>query len=364
MFWRHGGEGIGAGWACSAVGGLLASEVMKSPLLLSFFVLLSLALGVVSLMQYRELAGLRGEAAVPSPTTEVVPPELVAETENLRAQLALALARIDELEAASVEAAEAKEASEAIAATEAAESARQAAEDSQVMQDMFKLIEENPALNDMIAVQQRGTLEYLYGDLIARFGLSGEEKTYFLDLLLARQMEQVSMGLMAMGGESSPEARAAAMERMRSTRDAVRAEMETFLNSKEDYEAFTYFEDTMNERMAVDGFAKVSAQQGAPVDDATYDQIVDLMYRERQNYPFTHDFSEADTDLSGLTPTAVDEHLAELKTYNQQIADLVATFLTPAQLELFVQNQEQMRQMQAAGLQMAAKMFGAGEGGE
>jgi len=333
---------------------------MKSPLLLSFFVLLSLALGVVSLMQYRELAGLRGEAAVPSPTTEVVPPDLVAETENLRAQLAQAQARIDELEAAS---SAAKEEAVAVAA-KAAESARQAADDSQVMQDMFKLIEENPALNDMIAVQQRGTLEYLYGDLIARFGLSGEEKKYFLDLLLARQMEQVSMGLMAMGGESSPEAREAALERLRSTRDAVRAEMETFLNSKEDYQAFTYFEDTMNERMAVDGFAKVSAQQGAPVDDATYDQIVDLMYRERQNYPFTHDFSEADTDLSGLTPTAVDEHLAELKTYNQQIADLVATFLTPAQLELFVQNQEQMRQMQAAGLQMAAKMFGVGEGGE
>ena len=231
------------------------------------------------------------------------------------------------------------------------------------MRDMLKLIDENPALNEMVAMQQRGTLEYLYGDLIRRFNLGPEEKDYFLDLLLARQMQQVSLAMAAMGGDVPREEQEASLQALKETRELVRAEMKNFLNSDDDFEAYTHYEDTLNIRMEVSGFAKATAQLGEPLDPGAQDQIVDLIHRERQGYPFSQPLSRGgdDVDLSGITDEAIRRHIDETTQFNEHVASLVTALLSPAQLEAFVRNQEQMLNLQATGLRMAAKMFGGAE---
>ncbi|MGA2138788.1 MAG: hypothetical protein ABSH14_08010 [Verrucomicrobiia bacterium] len=63
-------------------------------------------------------------------------------------------------------------------------------------------------------------------------------------------------------------------------------------------------------------------------------------------------------DPSQLTEERVAELEKQMEQLQQRYADRAAAILTPAQLEQFTTWQKQWSSMQAAGLKMAAQMFG------
>lgn len=231
-----------------------------------------------------------------------------------------------------------------------------------LMRKMAKLIEQNPAMNEMISTQQRGALEHLYGNLVGRLNLDEEEEAYFLDLLLARQMQQVALGLLGLQDAPDPQELAAATAGVEQMNAMVREEIRKFLNSEEDFRLFERFESTVPIRREIDSFAIAAAGAGEPLSQERYEQIVELVQRHQQQFSFTHDFSKRGTDafdLASLNEQAVDQHIRELRLFNASIAEAVSLNLTPVQLDIFRKTQEQMLQMQDFNLRMAAKLLKA-----
>lgn len=333
---------------------------MKTRLTVSILLLISLSLAGFAWYQYQEIVRLRATlaethsgSAEPSETRDPRDDEVT----HLRAQL-------EESEAA------ARELRHQVATHEAEQAAVEDAatkrkrEDTSLMSDMVKLIEDNPAINEMMTVQQRSTLQYLYRDLIKRFQLSPEEEDYFVDLLLARQMQQVSWALKGMSGNADPAELEAARTAMLETQEAVKDEVKSFLNSDADFDTFSHFEETLGVRMEVDNFSKVVATAGEPLDDGLYDVVIDAIYEGRKNYNFSNNFNSSDAtdfNFSGITDAAIDQHMAEMREANALIAQNLASLLSPAQYQALLQAQEQAAATQAASLRMASKMFGGGE---
>ncbi len=63
-------------------------------------------------------------------------------------------------------------------------------------------------------------------------------------------------------------------------------------------------------------------------------------------------------DPSKFTEEGIANTLKQMQELQQRDAQRAASILTPAQLDQFTKFQDQMNGMQAAGLKMAAQMFG------
>lgn len=230
-------------------------------------------------------------------------------------------------------------------------------EDSDLFSDMAKIIEDNPAMGEMIAAQQRSTLEQMYRRLAGRYEFAPDEEKYFYDLLLARQMQRVNLGLKLMGGKVSPEERDAMMADIRDAEARMKEDMAAFLNRPEDMETFSRYESTLGERMELEGFARQAATAGEPFSDEQFEAIVGQVHDLRASYPYTNRFNNDDGDFSQLTDANIARYIDESRLANDQIRASLTPSLSATQLQLFQQNQEQMLSLQAAQLKMAAKMF-------
>ncbi|KAF0095763.1 MAG: hypothetical protein E1N59_539 [Puniceicoccaceae bacterium 5H] len=325
---------------------------MRNPILPAALIVLSLVLAAFAWYQHQEIQRLETELAQATP--EQLQLAAAPETQPL-AQ------KVDELQRQLKQAqADAEEARQATASPEPAPiTNRQTEDDSNMLKDMADLVRDNPAMNEMVTTQQRATLEYMYRNLADGYNFTPEEKAYFYDLLLARQMQRVNFGLMAMRGSMTDEERQAAIAEVEAADQQLRSEMEAFLNNDTDWQRFERFENTLGIRSELDSFSK-SVAGSEPLSADVYEQLVDTIQQERERYPFSHNFDQGGDggmDLSQLNETAINEHIDELRQSNAIIQNAVASYLTPAQLAAFRQNQEQMLTMQAASLRMAAQMF-------
>lgn len=319
---------------------------------LVIFIVLTFAMGGLVWHQQSEIRRLQSEAPIvrSSNTSPNRTDSKDKEIEILRARLALAEEEVNAV----------REGISQTTVQEQKKAKERTHKDSTVVKELAQLVKENPAINEMMAAQQRGTLQYLYKNLIANLDLNPEEESYFLDLLLARQMRQVSYALSAMQGDLSEEERKTLRTELDEVNQAVSDEIWEFLNNEEDFQAFEYYEKTMGTRMEVDAFAKATAAAGEPLEDETYSRIVDMIYNQRQEFPFSTGLDNNDNlDFSSLSQAAIEQHLSELRQFNGFVAEIASHHLSPSQLAAFVKNQEQMATMKASSLRMAAKMFNA-----
>ena len=150
-----------------------------------------------------------------------------------------------------------------------------------IMSDMAKVIEENPTISKMVEAGQRGTIGALYADLIEYLDLNAEETTYFMDVLMHRQMAHVDVHLKMMSGDLAEEEKQALMEKVRLASETTRNEMEKFLNDPDDFAEFEFYEDTIGERMLL---SQMDQQLGEDaLDDGTYREVLAIMHNEREN---------------------------------------------------------------------------------
>lgn len=222
---------------------------------------------------------------------------------------------------------------------------------------------DNPQMNKLMTASQRASLEVMYEDLIHELGLNEEEKNYFLDLLMRRQQAQTELGMKIMAGGLSDQEKTELRQNLENSKNEIKQEMEYFLNSAADYQTFDTYEKTMGERMVVSGLGQKMAAAGVPLADGTDRKLVDLMYEVRKNHAFSTNLSDSqNTDMSGarFSKENLDKHFADLEQLNVEILNRARSLLTPEQLAIFEQEQQNTLQMQRAQFEMAAKMFRGG----
>jgi hypothetical protein len=213
---------------------------------------------------------------------------------------------------------------------------------------------DNPAGKSMMSQGAKMAVAMMYEDFINGLDLTKDEVTYLKNLLGKEITDQQELGMKMMSGTA--EEKKALVEELKKRGDANQEEIKKFLNSDEDYQAFTDYKNHLPERQQLDGIRGVMSTKGVPLDADTETKLIDAMYRAR---------TEAKgPDLSG--PEGMEE-LAKgniVETYEksweaQQQALLTETtkFLNSEQNAAFQEYQKQVKEMQLMSLKMAEKMM-------
>jgi hypothetical protein len=216
--------------------------------------------------------------------------------------------------------------------------------------DMMK----NPGMKEIVRAQQKVMIGQMYGSLSKHLNLSADELDALNDLLLERQMAMVDAGLSAMSGSESD--RKQAKEDAKAIKTEYDQKIKDLL-SPQDYQAFKDYEKTVGERVQVQMFKSMLPADAALTDQQEYD-LISAMYEERKAMPASSLVNNQNPDPSQLTADQIGELLKQLDVLQQAYAKRAAAILSPSQLEQFTKWQEQWSAMQAAGLKMAAQVFG------
>lgn len=227
-----------------------------------------------------------------------------------------------------------------------------------VMRDFSEMLE-NPQMNEIMQASQRATLEVMYKDLLDGYSLTPEERSHFMDLLMARQMFRVETSMKMMSGQGSEETQLLANE-MKEYDEQVKEEIDTFLNDEKDSGTFEYYEKTMQERMTLSGFKAGLAKSKIPLDEGVDKQLVKIMADQKEAFKFRSDL--ANSEDYNLGPDRFSKQ--NIESFDQDLSELyaliaaeAAEFLSAEQLAAFDQTLSQSRQLQINQLNMAANMF-------
>ena len=220
-----------------------------------------------------------------------------------------------------------------------------------------------PAMRDMITAQQKQAVEMNFGDLIKHFNLSPAERDQFVKLLTERQLNQMDIGLKIMGGNLTADDRAALGQQSKDANAATDAQIQQFLNDDADYAYYQTYVQQQPERMQLSTLNTQLTKAGIPLDPSQTDNLASVMYDARKNFKFTTDYSDptALTSPNALTEQSVQTYEQQKEQLDSQIVEQVTPLLTPDQLDIFKQNQTQMRQLTQMGFNMSRQMLGGGK---
>jgi len=213
---------------------------------------------------------------------------------------------------------------------------------------------DNPAGKSMMNQGVKMAVAMMYQDFTDGLNLSKEEGDYFKNLLGKEMADQQELGMKMLG--ATPDQRKILVEDLKKRGEDQEAEIKKFLNSEEDFKAFTDYKNHLPEHQQLDGIRSAMNTKGALLDTETEAKLVDAMYRARTE-------SKA-PDLSG--PGALDAlakgNMVEIfeKSWESQQETLrgeTTGFLNAEQRAAFEEYQTQMKEMQLMGLKMAEKMM-------
>jgi hypothetical protein len=212
----------------------------------------------------------------------------------------------------------------------------------------------NPQMKEMVRVQQKVMLDRQYGSLSKYLNLPAERLDALKELLADRQMAMVDSGMAMMSGSESDKKQAG--EEIKAIKTDYDKKIQELLGTQ-DYQVFQDYEKTVNERMSVQMF-----KDALPATDALSDQqednLIAMMYQERKDLPPSSLMNSQTGDPSQLTEERIAELQKQMEQLQKKYAERAAGILNPTQLEQYTKWQQQWSAMQAAGLKMAAQMFG------
>ena len=212
----------------------------------------------------------------------------------------------------------------------------------------------SPQMKEMVRTQQKVMLDRMYGSLSNYLSLPADKLDALKEMLADRQMAMVDSGIAMMGGSESD--RKQAIEETKAIKSDYDKKIQDLLGPQ-DYPVFQQYEQTASERMSVQMF-KDALPSDAALTDQQEDNLIAAMYQERKALPASSLMNNQNADPSQLTEERIAETTKQMEQLQQRYADRAAAILTPVQLEQFTKFQQQMSSMQAAGLKMAAQMFG------
>jgi hypothetical protein len=213
---------------------------------------------------------------------------------------------------------------------------------------------DNPAGKSMMNQGVKMAVAMMYQDFIEGLDLTKEETEYFKTLLGKEMADQQELG-MKMLGATEEERKALAAELTQRSADAE-AEIKKFLNSEEDFKAYTDYKNRLPERQQLEGIRATLSAKGLPLDADTETRLVDAMYRARTE-------SKA-PDLSGpaglselASGNIVETFEKSWATQQETLRSEIGKILSEPQMAAFQEYQQQAKEMQLMGLKMAEQMM-------
>jgi hypothetical protein len=212
----------------------------------------------------------------------------------------------------------------------------------------------NPQMKEVIRMQQKMVLDQMYGPMLKNLNRPENEVGALEDLLLQRQMAMVEAGMSAMSGSEADRKQSA--EEIKTLKADYDKKIKDMLGPQ-DYEVFQQYELVAPERMQLQMF-KGSLPSDAALTEQQESDLIAAMYEERKALPPSSLVNNQTPDPSQMTEERIAEALKQMEQLQQRYAQRAEAILTPAQLEQFTKWQQQMSAMGAAGLKMAAQMYG------
>jgi hypothetical protein len=221
----------------------------------------------------------------------------------------------------------------------------------------------DPKMRDMIKAQQKAfmgpMIDKQYAALFQQLNLSPDQAATLKDLLEKKMLAGTDAGMSLMDGSLDASQRADLAKQIKSQTDDYDAEIKQFLGD-DNYSAFQSYEKTLPDRTNVSQFNDQLSGATTLTSDQQA-QLIQAMSEERNNFKWTTDYNNQNPpngDYSSMfTDDKLNQFTQEKEQLDQQILARVKQILTPEQLTSFEQFQTTQRQLQLAGMKMAAQMF-------
>jgi hypothetical protein len=220
---------------------------------------------------------------------------------------------------------------------------------------------QDPKMRDVMKAQARMGIDMMYRDLYDLLNLPEPKRSELQKLISEKTSAAMEIGFSALGSKKTPEELKAISDELKSKTAALDSQIKGLLGD-EDYGQLKRYEDSTNERMHLQTLNSMLASKNIEMDEATESRLMDVMYEERKKLPFINTFTDQqNTDMTRFTPDNLAQFGSQYEQLNQSVVTRAGGILSPAQLEVFQQSQDQMGAMTKMHLDMAAKMFGAQE---
>ncbi len=231
------------------------------------------------------------------------------------------------------------------------------------MGQMLAKMMQDPEMKKMVRGQQKAMLDLMYSGLFKQMRLSPDEQKSLTDLLLDAQMSQVEKaGSLLGGGEAGPDA-AQARQAMEDEKKASEARIKELLGDDR-FAEYQEYQKTIGERMQVNQLQSKMESAHLPLQEPQVAQLMQFMQEEKTRVPpvLPTGQNANPADLKSLmTAENLDKQMQWFDDYNQRVLGRAASVLTPDQLKVYQDFQEQQTSMQKLGLKMAKDMFGSGD---
>ena len=255
---------------------------------------------------------------------------------------------------------EAKELKAAAASPDKSTDAAKPADSAKAaMEGMAKMFND-PKMRDMMKAQARMGVDMMYRDLFDLLNLPEPQRTQFEKLINEKATAGMEAAFAMMGGDKTPEERKAAAAEVKKLMEESEAKIKALLGP-EDFAKVKRYEDSQLERMQLKTFSGNLASKDLNMDETTEAKLMDVMYQEREKFPFASDYvDQQNPDISRFTTENSARFNDEYTKLNENIASRAAGVLSAPQLEVFRESLDQQANMIKMQMEMGAKMFGGG----
>ncbi len=225
---------------------------------------------------------------------------------------------------------------------------------------MFK----DPNMREMIKSQQKAImgpmLDKQYGELFRQLNLTPEQTAGLKDLLEKKMLAGTDAGFSMLDNSLNASQRADLAKQVKSQTDDVENQIKQFLGDG-NYQAFQNYEKTVPDRTAVNQFSDQLTGTATALSAKEQEQLTQAMGEARNNFRWTMDLNKPDLARGDYTTMFSEDNINQFaqdkERFDQQFLAQAQRILTPEQLTAFQSYQKTQRELQIAGMKMAAQMF-------
>jgi hypothetical protein len=219
-------------------------------------------------------------------------------------------------------------------------------------------------MKEMIKSSQKAfmgpMLDKQYAALFQQLNLTPDQTAALKDLLQKKMSAGTDAGMSLLDGSLNAAQRADLAKQMKSETDDYDAQIKQFLGD-ENYQMFQAYEKTTPDRMTVSQFSDQLSGGATPLSPDQQQQLIQMMSDERNNFKWTADYNNKNS-LNGdyasmFSEDKINQFAKEKEQLDQQVLARARQILTAEQLASFQQFQTAQRELQIAGMKMAAQMF-------
>jgi len=225
---------------------------------------------------------------------------------------------------------------------------------------MFK----DPNMREMIKAQQKAImgpmLDKQYGALFQQLNLTPEQAASLKDLLEKKLLAGTDAGFSMLDNSLDATQRADLAKQVKNQTDDVENQIKQFLGDG-NYQAFQNYEKTVPDRTAVNQFGDQLAGTATALSAKQQEQLTQAMGEARNNFKWTMDLNKPDVARGDYATMFSEDNINQFaqdkERFDQQFLAQARPILTPEQLTAFQGYQKTQRELQIAGMKMAAQMF-------